>query len=240
MQATPNSIPNHLAIIMDGNGRWAKKRMMPRVYGHRKGVERLKEIVMRCHQLKIKVLTVYAFSTENWARPKDEVNYLMKLPESFFKDFMPQMMENQVKITVIGQVEALPAETQAMMREALEKTKDNQGLILNIALNYGGRDEILQAVQSISRCVANQQLKVDEIDQTLIDQHLMTGFLGDLAQPDLMIRTSGELRLSNFLLWQLAYSEFYFTDVLWPDFTAEELDKAIESYAKRQRRYGKV
>lgn len=239
-KTTFEKIPQHVAIIMDGNGRWAKKRLMPRFMGHRKGVETLKEIVMRANEIGVKVLTVYAFSTENWSRPEEEVNYLMNLPKDFFNSFLPQLMENHVKVTCIGQVEKLPAETHAIMREGIEKTANNQGMILNIALNYGSRQEITLACQEIARQVQEGSLKPADITEDTISQALMTSFLGDLAQPDLMIRTSGELRLSNYLLWQLAYAEFYFTDVLWPDFNSAEFDLAITAYNQRQRRYGKV
>ncbi|MBG9985292.1 isoprenyl transferase [Facklamia sp. DSM 111018] len=233
-------IPKHVAIIMDGNGRWAKKRMMPRVFGHRKGVETLKEIVIRANELGIKILTVYAFSTENWSRPEDEVNFLLNLPKDFFDSFLPQLNKNNVKVDYIGDANRLPEETQAIMQEGLAQTSKNTGMILNIALNYGSRQEITQAVQLIATKVAQGELMPNAIDEELIDAHLMTHFLGEYSAPDLMIRTSGELRLSNFLLWQLAYSEFYFTDILWPDFKPEQFDEAIIEYSKRKRRFGKV
>ncbi|WP_438940301.1 isoprenyl transferase [Facklamia lactis] len=233
-------IPKHVAIIMDGNGRWAKKRMMPRVFGHRKGVETLKEIVIRANELGIKILTVYAFSTENWSRPEDEVNFLLNLPKDFFDSFLSQLNKNNVKVDYIGDANRLPEETQAIMQEGLAQTSNNTGMILNIALNYGSRQEITQAVQLIATKVAQGELIPNEINEELIDAHLMTRFLGAYSAPDLMIRTSGELRLSNFLLWQLAYSEFYFTDILWPDFKPEQFDEAITEYSKRKRRFGKV
>lgn len=240
MREQETHIPNHVAVIMDGNGRWAKKRFMPRVMGHRRGVETIKKITIRAHQLGIKVLTVYAFSTENWSRPEDEVNYLMSLPKDFFDSFMPELMENQVKVTYIGKADPLPPATREILDRAVEKTSNNQGLILNIALNYGGRLELVYAMQEIGLAIQQGQLKPQDVDEALITSHLMTQGLKELAEPDLMIRTSGELRLSNFLLWQLAYSEFYFTDVLWPDFNEKEFDKAIEAYSKRHRRFGKV
>ncbi|MCR8968787.1 isoprenyl transferase [Facklamia sp. 7083-14-GEN3] len=233
-------IPNHVAIIMDGNGRWAKKRLLPRVMGHKKGVETIKKITIRAHQLNIKVLTVYAFSTENWARPKDEVNYLMALPKDFFDSFMPELMKNNVKVTYIGNADRLPEDTKKILNRAVEKTQDNTGLILNIALNYGGRQEIVQTIQDISQAVFRNEIKSEEITEDLVDQYLMTQHLKPYSNPDLMIRTSGEIRLSNFLLWQLAYSEFYFTDVLWPDFSTDDFDQAIAAYNKRQRRFGKI
>lgn len=240
MQDTRTDRPHHVAIIMDGNGRWAKKRHMPRVFGHKKGVETLKKITIRAHELGIKVLTVYAFSTENWSRPEEEVNFLMKLPKEFFDSFLPELMKHNVRVTTIGDPSRLPQETQALMQEGLDRTAANTGMILNIALNYGGRQELVQASQAIALQVLEGQLDPSAIDEDLLSQYLMTHPLGDYQDPDLMIRTSGELRLSNFLLWQLAYSEFYFTDVLWPDFTPAEFDQAIEAYQKRQRRYGKV
>ena len=240
MQDTRTDRPHHVAIIMDGNGRWAKKRHMPRVFGHKKGVETLKKITIRAHELGIKILTVYAFSTENWSRPEEEVNFLMKLPKEFFDSFLPEIMKHNVRVTTIGDPSRLPQETQALMQEGLDRTAANTGMILNIALNYGGRQELVHASQAIAQQVLEGQLDPSAIDEDLLSQYLMTHPLGDYQDPDLMIRTSGELRLSNFLLWQLAYSEFYFTDVLWPDFTPAEFDQAIEAYQKRQRRYGKV
>ncbi len=240
MKLNPETLPNHIAIIMDGNGRWAKKRYLPRVAGHKKGVETIKEIVIRCNELKIKVLTIYAFSTENWGRPEEEVRYLMNLPKYFFDDYLPKLMENNIKVQTIGNVEQLPDHTKNMMREAIQKTKNNTGLILNISLNYGSHQEITQAVKQIAQKVKDNQLEIDSIDETLISQHLETANLGEYANPDLMIRTSGEQRLSNFLLWQLAYSEFYFCDKYWPDFTPDDLDLALKEYANRHRRYGKL
>lgn len=240
MQDQWTNIPQHVAIIMDGNGRWAKKRHMPRVYGHKKGVETLKKIVIRAHELGIKVLTVYAFSTENWSRPEDEVKFLLKLPEDFFDSFLPELMANNIKVTAIGDAKRLPDETQALMQRGLDQTAHNTGMILNIALNYGGRQEIVKASQAIAQEVLEGRLDLADINEEQVGKHLMTKALGDNQEPDLMIRTSGELRLSNFLLWQVAYSEFYFTDVLWPDFTPQEFDQALAAYQKRQRRYGKV
>lgn len=240
MKLNPETLPKHIAIIMDGNGRWAKKRYLPRVAGHKKGVEAVKEIVTRCSQLKIKVLTIYAFSTENWGRPEEEVRYLMNLPKYFFEDYLPQLMENNIKVQTIGDVEQLPAHTQTMMHDAIDKTRNNDGLILNISLNYGSHQEITEAVKQIAQKVKENQLDISSIDEELISNHLETANLGEYANPDLMIRTSGEQRLSNFLLWQLAYSEFYFCDKYWPDFTPDDLDLALEDYANRHRRYGKL
>ncbi len=240
MKLDPKTLPKHIAIIMDGNGRWAKKRFLPRVAGHKKGVETIKKIVIRCNELKIKVVTIYAFSTENWGRPEEEVRYLMNLPKYFFNDFLPQLIEENIKVQTTGNVEQLPEHTKKMMDEAIEKTKDNDGLILNICLNYGSHQEITYAVKQIAEEVKENRLDVEDINETLISQHLETANLGEYANPDLMIRTSGEQRLSNFLLWQLAYSEFYFCDKYWPDFTPDDLDIALEDYANRHRRYGKL
>lgn len=233
-------VPKHVAIIMDGNGRWAKKRFLPRVAGHRKGVETIKKVTIRANELGIKILTVYAFSTENWGRPQDEVNYLMSLPKDFFDSFLPELIKNDVRVEWIGDITALPQKTYDIVLSAVEKTKHCQGMVLNFALNYGARQEITDAVVEIAKAVSNHELDVESISAELIESYLTTARYGELAAPDLLIRTSGEQRLSNFLLWQAAYSEFYFTDVLWPDFDSSHLDTAIESYIQRDRRFGKV
>lgn len=234
------NVPDHVAIIMDGNGRWAKKRFMPRVAGHKKGVETIKAITIRANELGVKLLTVYAFSTENWGRPTDEVNFLMKLPALFFKNFLPQLIENNVKVDFIGDASALPKDTQAILYNAMAQTAHCTGLVLNFALNYGGQQDILNAVKQIATAVQRQEVEPDAIDFKMIENALSTADYHEMANPDLIIRTSGELRLSNFLTWQSAYSEFYFTDVLWPDFGAKDFDLAIEDYSQRQRRFGKV
>lgn len=228
-------IPTHVAIIMDGNGRWAKKRNMPRVKGHYEGMQTVKKITKYASKLGIKYLTLYAFSTENWARPKEEVNYLMDLPEKMFTSFMPELMENNVKVEVIGVVEKLPENTRKAVEDAIEQTKNNTGLKLIFALNYGSKDEIVTAVKRIAQGAANNEYKVEEIDEQLISDNLFTK---DTPDPDLLIRTSGEQRISNFLLWQIAYSEFIFTKVAWPDFVEEELYKALLEYQSRDRRFG--
>ena len=228
-------IPTHVAIIMDGNGRWAKKRNMPRVKGHYEGMQTVKKITKYASKLGIKYLTLYAFSTENWARPKEEVNYLMDLPEKMFTSFMPELMENNVKVEVIGVVEKLPESTRKAVEDAIEQTKNNTGLKLIFALNYGSKDEIVTAVKRIAQGAANNEYKVEEIDEQLISDNLFTK---DTPDPDLLIRTSGEQRISNFLLWQIAYSEFIFTKVAWPDFVEEELYKALLEYQSRDRRFG--
>ena len=228
-------IPTHVAIIMDGNGRWAKKRNMPRVKGHYEGMQTVKKITKYASKLGIQYLTLYAFSTENWARPKEEVSYLMDLPEKMFMSFMPELMENNVKVEVIGVVEKLPENTRKAVEDAIEQTKNNTGLKLVFALNYGSKDEIVTAVKRIAQGAANNEYKVEEIDEQLISDNLFTK---DTPDPDLLIRTSGEQRISNFLLWQIAYSEFIFTKVAWPDFVEEELYKALLEYQSRDRRFG--
>ena len=220
---------------MDGNGRWAKKRNMPRVKGHYEGMQTVKKITKYASKLGIQYLTLYAFSTENWARPKEEVSYLMDLPEKMFMSFMPELMENNVKVEVIGVVEKLPENTRKAVEDAIEQTKNNTGLKLIFALNYGSKDEIVTAVKRIAQGAANNEYKVEEIDEQLISDNLFTK---DTPDPDLLIRTSGEQRISNFLLWQIAYSEFIFTKVAWPDFVEEEFYKALLEYQSRDRRFG--
>ena len=228
-------IPTHVAIIMDGNGRWAKKRNMPRVKGHYEGMQTVKKITKYASKLGIQYLTLYAFSTENWARPKEEVSYLMDLPEKMFTSFMPELMENNVKVEVIGVVEKLPENTRKAVEDAIEQTKNNTGLKLIFALNYGSKDEIVTAVKRIAQGATNNEYKVEEIDEQLISDNLFTK---DTPDPDLLIRTSGEQRISNFLLWQIAYSEFIFTKVAWPDFVEEEFYKALLEYQRRDRSFG--
>ncbi|WP_057002232.1 isoprenyl transferase [Agrilactobacillus composti] len=231
-------VPNHIAIIMDGNGRWAKKRLLPRVAGHKAGMDNVQTITSYASKLGVKVLSLYAFSTENWKRPTEEVDYLMHLPTNFFGKFMPQLIQENVRVKVIGFTDELPPYTLKAVRDAEEQTKANDGLILNFALNYGSRREIAAATKAIAQDVAQGKLTTDVIDETLISQYLMTASLGDYQDPDLLIRTSGEERLSNFLLWQLAYSEMVFTDEFWPDFSTDSLDRAIAEFQQRQRRYG--
>lgn len=228
-------IPSHIAIIMDGNGRWAKKRALPRFAGHREGMKTVRKVTRCASDLGVKVLTVYAFSTENWKRPKSEVEFLMRLPEEFLGSFLPEMMERNVRVQMIGEPSLLPGYTQRALNEAMDKTKDNTGLILNFALNYGSRSEMVMAMKEIMNKVQRGELTIEDINEDCISAHLMTMHLPD---PDLIIRTSGEMRLSNFMLWQVAYSEFWFTDTLWPDFNEETLLEAIESYQKRNRRFG--
>lgn len=228
-------LPQHIAIILDGNGRWAKKRGLPRTAGHQEGAMNVREITKLCANIGIKALTVYAFSTENWKRPDEEVKFLMKLPIKFFNEFAPELVENNIRLKVIGNVEELPIDLQQKVLEISELTKNNTKMTLTIALNYGSQDEIKQAVQAIATDVKNGQLNVEDINEDVIDQHLMTS---DLPPLDLMIRTSGELRISNYLLWQLAYAELYFTSIAWPDFKEEQLYEALSDYQKRNRRFG--
>ncbi|WP_265459153.1 isoprenyl transferase [Enterococcus sp. HY326] len=232
-------IPNHVAIIMDGNGRWAQNRRLPRVAGHKEGMENVKRITKHASRIGVKVLTLYAFSTENWKRPDSEVNFLMQLPVDFFDKFVPELIEENVKVEVMGYRDALPEHTKKAVADAIEQTKNNTGMILNFALNYGGRAEILSAVQAIGEEIASGERLVMEITDEAIADHLMTGVLPtDYRDPELVIRTSGEERISNFLLWQIAYSELFFTEALWPDFNDELLEHALASYQNRNRRFG--
>lgn len=228
-------IPSHIAIIMDGNGRWANKRSLPRIAGHREGMKNVRKITRYADDIGINVLTLYAFSTENWKRPKAEVDFLMSLPEQFLKSFLPELMERNIRVETIGETEALPTATKRALEKAIETTKKNTGLVLNFAMNYGGRAEIVKAMQNMAIDLQEGKLTIEGIDEPRINQYMMTAHL---PEPDLLIRTSGEIRLSNFMLWQLAYAEFWFTDVHWPDFNAETLAEAIRDYQSRNRRYG--
>lgn len=228
-------IPEHIAIIMDGNGRWAKKRKMPRTYGHKKGSENLKNMALSCNDLGIKALSVYAFSTENWKRPKAEIDYLMALPKEFEETFKGQFEEHDIKIMFSGRRDRFPEDVIELMNRVEEKTKDRQGLILNICFDYGSHTEILEAVKEISEEYKAGKVTLDDIDVHLMNQHLYTK---DLPHLDLLIRTSGEQRISNYLLWQLAYSELYFATVHWPAFTEKQLLKAIDDFQSRNRRFG--
>lgn len=230
-------VPQHIAIILDGNGRWAKSKGMPRNYGHAQGSKNVEKICEDAYRMGVKYLTVYAFSTENWNRPADEVAALMKLLRGYMKTCLKTAAKNDMKIRVIGDITRLDGDIRTRILELEEATRNNGGLNFQIAINYGSRDELVRAVRQIARDCVQGQVVVDEIDEACIERYLDTH---DIPDPDLLIRTSGEQRLSNYLLWQLAYTEFYFTDVLWPDFTKEELKKAIEYYNTRDRRYGKV
>lgn len=231
------NVPQHVAIILDGNGRWAKAKGMPRNYGHAQGSKNVERICEEAWRMGIKYLTVYAFSTENWNRPDSEVSALMKLLHNYMKTCLKTAAKNDMKVRVLGDIEALDDDIRTRILELEEATKNNGGLNFQIALNYGSRDEMLRAMRRLARDCADGKVVPEEIDETLYESYLDTHGIPD---PDLLIRTSGELRLSNYLLWQLAYTEFYFTDVPWPDFTKEELEKAIAQYNKRDRRYGGV
>ena len=231
------NMPRHVAIILDGNGRWAKAKGMPRNYGHAQGSKNVERICEEAWRMGIKYLTVYAFSTENWNRPKDEVDALMKLLRNYMKTCLKTAAKNDMKIRVIGDITRLDEDIRSRIEELEKSTKDNGGLNFQIAINYGSRDEITRAVRRIAADCRDGRLAAEEIDEQVIDRYLDTH---DIPDPDLLIRTSGEQRLSNYLLWQLAYTEFYLTDVPWPDFTKEELLKAVEQYNARDRRYGGV
>ena len=230
-----SDIPDHVAVIMDGNGRWAKKRGLPRIAGHREGIKVLRRTTKLANEIGVKVLTVYAFSTENWKRPEKEVEFLMKAPIDFLDTFLPELIVENVKVQIMGDVEGLPPHTKQAVTKAMEDTKTNTGLILNLAFNYGSRAEIIQAVGAIAADVKEGKISVEEVNDSLFSSYLMTK---DLMDPDLLIRTSGEIRLSNFMLWQLAYTEFWFTECLWPDFSDKHFLQAIQVYQKRSRRYG--
>lgn len=231
------NVPQHIAIILDGNGRWAKKKGMPRSYGHTQGSKNVERICEDAYKMGVKYLTVYAFSTENWKRPKDEVDTLMNLLRNYMKTCLKTAEKNRMRVRVIGDKTALAEDIQKRIAELEEATKDNDGLCFQIALNYGSRDEMLRAMKRMAADCVDGKVELEQVDEALFETYLDTR---DIPDPDLMIRTSGEQRLSNYLLWQLAYSEFYFTDVLWPDFTKEDLAKAIEYYNCRDRRFGGV
>lgn len=230
-------VPAHVAIILDGNGRWAKKRFLPRNAGHMQGSKTVEQICEDAHNLGIKYLTVYAFSTENWKRPKDEVDALMKLLDRYLKNCIERSSKNNMRVRVLGDISALSQKLQDKIIELEEKSKNNTGLNFQVALNYGGRDEMLRAIKKCAAECADGRIKPEDIDEAYFNGKLDTA---DIPDPDLLIRTSGEQRISNFLLWQVAYTEFYFTDVLWPDFNKKELKKAIEYYENRDRRFGGV
>jgi undecaprenyl diphosphate synthase len=236
-QIKEKKVPSHVAIIMDGNGRWAKQRALPRVAGHHEGMKVVRKITKLASELGIEVLTLYAFSTENWKRPKNEVDYLLKLPEEFLGTFLPELIKENVKVTMMGYKENLPEHTLKAIEKAINETKTNTGLILNFALNYGSRAEIVDAVKHVLNDCQNGIINENELTEEVFSSYLMTGGMKD---PDLLIRTSGEIRLSNFMLWQLAYTEFWFTDVYWPDFQEKHFIDAIYDYQNRQRRFGGV
>lgn len=228
-------VPYHVAIIMDGNGRWARRRGLPRIAGHRAGMETVKEITRVADEAGVRILTLYAFSTENWKRPEQEVDFLMRLPQEFLILELDTLIKKNVRIQILGDVEALPGHTRRSVLDACKKTESNSGMLLNIALNYGSRAEMIDAIKSISNDVKTGLLSADQIDEETVNSRLLTRGIPD---PDLLIRTSGELRLSNFLLWQCAYTELWFTDVFWPDFKKDHFYEAIRAYQKRGRRFG--
>jgi undecaprenyl diphosphate synthase len=229
------NIPRHIAIIMDGNGRWAKERGLPRTEGHRNGADTVRRVTEACGELGVEFLTLYAFSSENWKRPKREVEALMKLLEVFLRTETPELIQQNVRLQAIGRLHDLPQSCQQQLHRSIEQTSQNTGLTLILALSYGGREEIVDGVKSLLESIERGHLDKGMIDTEVFSKHLYTRYYPD---PDLLIRTSGEMRLSNFLLWQLSYTEFYITETLWPDFGKVDLEKAIGSYAKRHRRFG--
>lgn len=235
METIEELMPNHIAIIMDGNRRWAKKRNLPVKLGHKQGAETLKKIVRYANNIGIKYITVYAFSTENWKRSKEEVSALMGLLENYLDEFSKEADTENIVIRVLGSMEELSKGLQESIKNTIERTKNNTGTVFNIALNYGGRAEIIKAVKEIANSYKNNELLIDEINEELISKRLYTK---DCPDPDLLIRTSGEIRLSNFLPWQTVYTEFLFLDKLWPDFSEKDLDEAIEAFRKRNRKFG--
>ena len=230
-------IPRHLAIIMDGNGRWAKSQGLPRVRGHEAGADSVREIVRTCRELGVEVLTLYSFSTENWRRPQEEVTALMGLLKRYVFHERAEIMDNGIQLRAIGQTERLPIYVRVPLSRLIQDSRQNRGMVLNLALSYGSRAEMVLAIQDIARRVQRGQLKPEQIDEDLVSSALSTG---DLPDPDLVIRTSGECRLSNFLLWQVAYAELYITDIPWPEFRRAALLEAFEAYAQRERRFGKT
>ena len=237
MREYKNEIPQHLAIIMDGNGRWAKNKGKNRLFGHTKGVKAVQEVVEECAVLKIKYLTLYAFSTENWNRPEEEIGILMKLLLSSLKSEFEKLLKNRIKLNVIGNTDQLPMSVQKELDYVIKQTENNSEMTLTLALSYGGREEIESTIKQLAVKVKNNIISPEKIDQSIINEHLYTR---DLPDVDLLIRTSGEKRISNFLLWQIAYAELYFSKVLWPDFRKKHLHKAIINYQKRERRFGKT
>ncbi len=230
-----SSMPEHIAIIMDGNRRWAKKKKMPIKFGHKQGAETLKKVVRHANSIGLNYITVYAFSTENWKRAEDEVSSLMLLLKNYLDDFAKEADTENIVIRILGDLTPLSQDLKESIKRTVERTKNNTGTIFNIALNYGGRDEIVHAVKQIAKEVKDGKIKIEDIDENIVSQNLYTR---DIPDPDLLIRTSGEIRLSGFLPWQSVYSEFLFLDKLWPDFTPEDLDNAIEIFKQRNRKFG--
>ena len=236
-QLNLSNLPNHIAIIMDGNGRWAKKKGLLRNLGHQGGAKTVREIVEVCAEINVKYLTLYAFSTENWNRPQLEVDLLMKLLISSLKKELKTLQKNNIKLVTIGNIDSLPTKVSVELKDVVEKTKNNSRLTLTLALSYSSREELIKTIKEISLKVKNNLISPENIDESVINNHLYTRNLPDV---DLLIRTSGEQRISNFLLWQIAYAELYFTETLWPDFNKENLFKAILNYQNRERRFGKT
>ncbi|MDR0228377.1 MAG: isoprenyl transferase [Flavobacteriaceae bacterium] len=236
-QINLQQLPQHLAIIMDGNGRWAKQKGFLRTIGHENGTKTVKRVITKCTELGIKYLTLYAFSTENWNRPKFEVDMLMELLVKSLKKELPTFINNNIKLNVIGDLNSLPQKVQKNLLQVMEETKGNDRMTLTLALSYGSRLELMHAIKNIAIKVKNNIISEDDIDESIINEHLYTHNIPDV---DLLIRTSGEQRISNFLLWQIAYAELYFTDVLWPDFSEDDLYQALLSYQNRERRFGKT
>ena len=231
------TLPRHVAVIMDGNGRWAKKRGATRIFGHRNAIKAVREVTEECARLGVEYLTLYAFSTENWGRPKAEVDALMELLVSSLRKELDTLLKNNVRLNAIGDLAGLPDKCRQELEETIKETSENSGLVLTLALNYSGRWDIMKAVKGYMKSVQEGKEDIEEFDERKFSNYLITDNMPD---PELLIRTSGELRISNFLLWQMAYTELYFTDVLWPDFRKEHLLEAIESYQKRERRFGKT
>jgi undecaprenyl diphosphate synthase len=237
LRIDPNRVPNHVAVIMDGNGRWAKGKGMNRIFGHRNALTAVRETIEAAAEIGTQAITLYAFSTENWNRPKTEVKALMTLLINSLNNELKTFQENNVKVNAIGSIDSLPKNAQKTLAGVIEKTKNNTQIVLTLALSYGAREEIVNTIKNISKKVVNNELSIEEIDEKIINNHLYTFNLPDV---DLMIRTSGEQRISNFLLWQMAYAELYFTDILWPDFRREHFFDAIIEYQNRERRFGKT
>lgn len=232
-----NGIPKHVAIIMDGNGRWARQRDLPRNAGHKAGMEVIRKIAIEATNQKIQILTLFTFSTENWKRPQQEIDFLMKLPKQFLQKYLQELNDHNIRIHTIGEINRLPKGAKEAIIYAREKTKNNNGLILNFAINYGSRFEMMKAIQQIMEDIEHRKLSIDELNEETFSNYLYTY---PLADPDLLIRTSGEKRLSNFMLWQLAYTEFWFTDVLWPDFNEKIFLEALNDFKNRKRRFGGI
>jgi len=234
-QVDINNLPKHIAIIMDGNGRWAKKRFLPRIAGHRAGVKTVDRIVTICRKIGIKALTLYSFSEENWSRPKNEINALMEILKRYLKKELDRMLKEDIRFNTIGTIDNLPLSAQKIIQDAKERTKNSKGMVLTLALSYGSRSEIVDAVREIASDIKKNKISVEDITPGLFQSYLYTK---GLPEPDLLIRTSGELRISNFLLYQIAYAELYFTDLLWPDFKEDDLLKAVIEFQTRERRFG--